>query len=153
MIKEQLKEAKSKLREYGVEPDDLVLLFVGPNEMIFGEEGANSKSLSDLVSPMMVINPRKITRIQMMSRETGAIHTELRFTDLDFIKTGRITAYHQGGFRIDWIDSDSRLDYLKSYIGYFESKRLKRAQDAGIVVPDGQTPESVNDILSKIKAR
>jgi hypothetical protein len=136
----RIDEARFELTRLGVNVDDLVILFLGDNEMALGEYGNRAAdprpSLLEKLPPVIQLtNPKRLARLQMMDRTTGAIATDLRLSDFDFVTSGIIEFRHNGGFALSWIDEDSQVKYMSALAGFLESKKVSSAQEAGIIIP------------------
>lgn len=132
---------KGLLNEMGVDPDKLVILFLSATEMVIGEDldyqgGPDDSYQNYLLADVVLLkNPKRLTRLQMIDRNTGGLAVEIRFSDFDFLSGGKIEVRHQGGFRLSWLNGESQLTYLKIYVGFLDSRRVAKAKAAGLVIP------------------
>ena len=134
----KFEELELQLELLGVKTEDLTILFTGPNEMILGEDDRKEKraGMWEWLHPVIQIkNPRRLTRLQMVDRGSCTLVTDLRLSDFDFVSKGVIEFRHTGGFRLAWVDLESRIKYMESLVGFLENKKLESAQEAGIIIP------------------
>jgi hypothetical protein len=141
------------LKKEGVEPTGLMVVTVGEAEMLIGEcydhgdyvvDGTHS-SIFQRGPFVSLKNPKRMTRLQAMNRQTGQVSVQLQFGDLDFIGSGIIEVRPVAAFFLDWCDYGTQVRYCKAYLGYIEGRKKAMAEAAGLILPGApQTPSSLH---------
>jgi hypothetical protein len=142
----KLEDLKQDLLSVGVNTEQMTVLILGGNEMVMGQllnpitdNRFNWERIPDVA---IMKSPKRLTRLSMVDRATGQLMSELRMSDFDFVSDGEVHFKHFGGFNVSWVDEEAQLQYLGSYKGFLESKKLASAQEAGIIIP-GVVPNPI----------
>ena len=141
------------LKANGIDPEGLMVVTIGEAEMLIGEcydqkeylvDGSHS-SIFQRAPFVSLKNPKRMTRIQGMNRQTGQISVQLQFGDLDFVGGGIIEVRPLAAFFLDWCDFGTQVRYCRAYLGYIEGKKKAMAEAAGIILPGApQVPSSLH---------
>lgn len=135
-----------ELEKFKVDPDVLLVVFLGDTEMVLGEllydeefekGGKTHPSIFQVADYVAIENPKRLTRLQLVNRETNQIALQIQFGDFDMISNGVIEVKPTGGFFLDWCDYATQLRYCKGYLNFLEGKRRASARAAGLVLPNG----------------
>lgn len=155
-----LRQVHEVLRGFDVEPEALAVLFVGPNEMVFGEvldheifvgpEGMHGSLLRQNEGVVVIRNPRRLTRHTIMDRSTNQLGNQMVFSDFDFIDKGLLEVRANAAFFVDWGNPPTQLQYCAAYANFLEGRRRAQAEAAGIVLPNqNPQPEKRIELLKK----
>jgi hypothetical protein len=126
---------KTKLRDYNVEPDDLMVVGAANGDMIIGE----SKEGLTLNGSMRLKNPKRLARIQQnaINRETQQVQITINFMvgDYDLMQSGYLSIWPFVGYLFQDLGEESLDEMLTLYIQFFERKREHRLLQSGIALP------------------
>lgn len=145
----KLHELEEELKTLDIIPERLAVLFMGANEMFFGEVTNQHTPYAghEMQNIVRLKNPKRLSRIPMVDRATGMVNVEIRFGDFDFISGGEIAVQYQGGFYLEWLDEDSRGRYYKAYVDFEKGRKLAAAQQAGLVAAVPAMPSGLTSPL------
>ena len=136
-----LKQVHEDLARFGVEPDALACVALGDTELVIGEvydhkdylEGENHASIFQHAPFVSLKDPKRLTRLQVQNRQTGAVGVQILIVDYDFVEAGIIEVKPLMAFFFDWCDFGTQLRYCKAYLSFLEGRRKARSR---LVLPN-----------------
>lgn len=129
-------DAVAYLKEKGVALEKLAVLFVGSTaDAIMGEVDTDrAPHIGFADYSMLIKNPKRILRQTRQEREMMSI--EYHLVDLDRINTGTIAIKAMGGFRLEWMDEETKLGYYALLFAYHKTQdMIRQAKESRIVLP------------------
>lgn len=155
-----LDEMHALIRSEGVVPEHLVVLILGPSEMVFGEvydpdryrashEPSSFGSIFEAGDFVAVKDPKRLIRLS--ANNQGNLSFQLAFADFDMIERGTVEFKPQAAFFLSWLSAISQINYCHAFLGWADGKKMASAKAAGIVMPDSSS--SISTALRNLRSR
>lgn len=129
--KSELDKVHKFVRDNGINPDELAVFILGPNEMIIGEVNGRASLLEPGIA---VKNPKRYLRLQQATSQGLSI--QLVLCDLDALTgDGQMYVRANAAYWLKEQSLEGQIGTLSLYIQYFKLKAANKAAEAGLIVP------------------